>query len=275
MWEGPAAERVPRFSTFGNMARLELAIGGDDAPERIRPILERAAATLAHHGADDRLTLAGLYAQIGDRERAIDLAREAARVGRPSGLPDMYAASLLAQLGQRDVAADLLSTGVARAKGLGPNTGRAGSLSTAADVHARLGNSAEAAALYLEAAEIIKAGRLPTGRAWDLFGVAQSIWNLGSQTNNPALVHQSLALFESARELMPESALIRADLAQRYASFDRLDDAEREMTAAATLGDKNPQLARALSSLLAARGRPQESVQWEAIAKKRERGGKP
>lgn len=268
MWEGPAHEKVPRASAFVSMARLELAIGGDDARARALALADRAAAAMNPRSADDRLAVAGLLAQLGERERAIAMAEETPRAVPGLGSPAVASAGLLASLDQGDKAGELIERGLARAREVGPHTGQMGTITGAAGVLVRLGRTDEALALFKEAASIAtRAG----DSAWDLYGIGVQVWQVGTSRPDGAYLVEGIRMLEAARDQAPDSCVIRHDLAAAYYSAERREDAEREMRAAAEIADRNAFLARRLSGLLAEMGRAQESVQWEAIAQKREK----
>jgi len=278
IWESPtlASEKLPHASTFIAWARLELEVGGpaNETAARVRPILERAQAALDQHDADARLAIANLYATLGDNPRAADLARDAAKVGRRTGAPEIAAAGLLravAPSGDAGESTALLASGVARTRKLGPSSGRVSTLVSAAAALVGLGRTAEALALFKEAADIVlRAPSAPgNGRIWDLHGIASALTAAAGNTQNPAFMIEAVALLEKARDSAPAISLIRADLARTYMQLSRLDDAERELGIAAATADRNPGLAREYSSFLANRGKPQEAIMWERTAQKR------
>lgn len=268
MWVEPSHEKVLRTSTFLNMARLELTIGGGDARARALALVDKAAAAMQKGSADDRLAVAGLLAQMGERDRAIALALDAPRAARGLGLPAVTSAGFLVSLDQRDAATDLVRQGLARARDVGPHTGQLRTLASAAGVLVQLGQMPEALALFKEAAALAgKAG----DSAWDLYGIGVQVWRIGTSRPDGSFLLEGVRMLEAARDQLPESAVIRHDLAVAYYSSERHVDAERELRAAAELADRSAYLARRLSGLLAELGKAQESVQWEAIAKRRER----
>lgn len=272
MWNGPSTEKAPRPETFISMARLELAIGGDDARARASKLAERADAAVHSHSADERLAVAGLFAQLGDRDRAISMAEEAPRKARGLGLPAVSSAGLLVSLDQGEKAGKLVEQGLARADEVGPHTGQLRTIANAAGVLVQLGRMDEALALFKRAAALAtKAG----DSAWDLYGIGLQVWQIGTTHPDGNFLLEGIKQLEAARDQAPDSAVIRHDLAGAYYSAERRQDAEREMRAAAELADTNAFLARRLSGLLAEMGKAQESVQWEAIAQRREQAAKP
>jgi tetratricopeptide (TPR) repeat protein/ferredoxin len=270
MWNQPASEKVPRSSTFLSMARLEMAAGGGspEAKKAALALIDKALAAIHNDSADERLAVAGLLVQLGEPDRAAALALEAVNSARSTGLVEVTTAGFLAQLGQQAKAGELVDRGLARARAIGPHTGQLRTFVSAAGVLVQLNRMKEALDLYRQAvATAVAAG----DSAWDIHGIGQQVWQIGSSKPDGDFLLEGVKMLEQARDAAPSSSVIRHDLAVAYYSVERHLDTVRELTEAATLADRNAYLARRVSGLLAEQGKAQESVQWEAIAQRRER----
>ncbi len=284
MWSEAAAARPARTSAFLGMARLEMALGGEGAWSRARELVGRAEVAMEHASIDDRLSVASMLIDLSraagpgdaergkaDLERGVELAREASRIGQRLGLSAVSAARVIAAAGRTEEALDLARLGVERARRIGPHTSQIRTFMGAADILLRAGRKADALELFRESGSlIVKAG----DGSWDLHELGSQVLAFGTRAPDGAYLLEGVRLLEQARDAAAPgdlSAVILHDLAQAYFFADRQLDAERVMTDAAKLADRNAYLARALSELLATRGKAQEAVEWEAIAQRRER----
>ena len=81
---------------------------------------------------------------------------------------------------------------------------------------------------------------------------------------------EGVKVLEKAAQVEAGSGIIRSRLAMAYAAIGQNQDALRSILEAAKLSPRSVVVARLASELLASQGRVEESVAWEAEAKKRE-----
>jgi len=280
-----------RGSSLLNAARLELAINPPGAETAALAFVEQALALTYGRSSDLLLSAAGVYAQLSDRakdeptrklrrERAIDLARQAAEFGHALPQSRIAAAGFLINFREPGLAADQAAQAAATARKIGPHSTLAQTFISAANILSGLGRFDEALALYKDAAtnlaptpaDLALAANGNEGgsdAAWGLHGIATTVLQIGLNRHGPYIL-EGVRLMELARDAAPGSSVIRHDLAMGYYALNRQADALREITTAATVADKNAYLARRLSGLLAESGQAQESVRWERIAVERE-----
>lgn len=259
LWAGRADGRHPAPETLLGAARFHAVIGERD---KAVALLERALAD-KHVTADTKLAAATQFAQMGDRERALDIARRATELPTRRGATLIAAASLFLQLQDAAGAADKTRRAVERARELGPHVARNSTYLRAAMIEFQLGRPAEAKALLSEAADAV--GPAP----WVLSEIAGLLYGYAGQTQDAQAAQLALDLLRRARDLRPDAAVIRSDLATAYFALGMTGDAATELTAAAEMAPANVVLAQRCAELFRAMGRSDEAAKWEAEAAKR------
>ncbi len=262
LWEGRAEEVDAGPDTILGAARFAAATG-----ERATAIelLNRVAGD-EHATADTLLAAAGQFAQLGERTRAEELTRRATELPTKRGNTLVSAAGMMLQLQNIAAADEMAEQGLARARTIGPHLMRNSTYTRAAVFKLQRGQSADAKNVLSEAADA--AGPAP----WVLAEIGGLLYSYAGQARDSQAVMLSIDLLRRARDLRPDSPVIRVDLATVYFAIGMNEDAAAEIVAAAELGPENPVLARRCAELFGALGDAEKAAQWEAEAKRRERG---
>ena len=205
-----------------------------------------------------------MVAGLGKPDAAKGMVDRAAAIPTNRGGVKAAAAMFFLQHGDPQRAASLAQDAASAAEKLGPHAGRATTLQNAARVLLATGQRAPALAVFQKAVEA--AGH----SAWELQSMGIGIAQIALESNDRELFVIALRALTRARDLLPDAATIRVDLAQvAYATGDTIT-AATEMQRAAELGPDNPTLAQQCSDLLAELGRRDEAARWAAEAAKRQ-----
>lgn len=259
LWAGRVNDRHARPATLLAAARFRIALG---EPDRARELIDRALAD-KHANADTFLAAAGQMLMMNDASRAAELARRAAEFRTRRGATLVSAAGILAQAGDVPGASRSIEAGVDRARALGPHLARISTMTNAATLNLQLGRVDEAKKLLMEAADM--AGPAP----WTLSGIAGTLYGYASQAGDAQAAELALELLRRARDVRPESPVIRADLASVNFALGRNEDALAEMEAAVQRSAANAVLPARLGELLRALGRAEDAAKWEAESARR------
>lgn len=259
LWSGRGEDARAGAETLLGAARYRMAVGQND---RAAELLERAARD-RHATADTLLGAATQFAQMGNRARALELADRAASLPTRRGSVLVSAAGLHLQLQDAAGAAERAKQAVERARGLGPHLSRNSTYVRAAMIEFQLARPENAKALLTEAADA--AGPAP----WVLQEIAGALYMYATQAQDLQAAQLGLEILRRARDVRPESSIIRCDLATVYFALGMNDDAVSEMLAAAKGTTTNAVVAQRCAELLRATGDNIGAARWETEAAKR------
>ncbi len=286
-WRGALSERFVRASSLLGSASSHAMLG-----ERDQALAQLKRVPLEHHDDADSIFLAARMAQgLGDPALARTLVDDALRVKTNRGLIDTTAAGVLLELGEPERAADLARRGVEKAQKLGPHPALASTLRAAgltllqvgssevtpdASTGSRMNDAAWRKKQQDDGLDLLRRAIDASGASpWDLSGIGVSLAQIGMQNQEVGLLQLGLEALERARDRDPKSPTIRHDLAQVYYATGRLDRAVEEMRRAAEMGASSAVLARRYAELLSETGKDAEAQRWIQEAEKRERSKAP
>lgn len=276
LWEaGLKSVPLRPSSASGRLTAAAFFLDINDKP-RAESLLNDAISQSGHN-ADVLLTAARMRALIdgpNQRDRALALANSAADQARDNASRRIAAAGLLGQLGESEKALMQALRGVERSRERGRHAGQAGLFMQAGLMHMSAATRAPDAAKAKQWTEqgmklLRESAAAVDGLPWEQATMGVSFVNIGAQANNTELAALGVQLLEHAREALPSAPTVRHDLAVAYGMLQRMDDAERELTKAAELAPRSPDLAFRLAQLLRERGKAAESEKWLAEAQRR------
>ena len=239
--------------------------------ERTRAgILAQQAAAMKSATPDQRLTAAGILAQVDESTKAAQLAEAAANDSRKTSLGStrVAAANQLAMLSRADLAYSQAKQAAADAKGHGRHIGKADTLFNAGVILVGLGKPDEGLAMIRDAATIMR------GTTWDAIPIGRFMIQTGMQRQDAPLVQEGWGIIDGAAKAAPDNPSILFEHAQASLAAGKLDVALASMKAAAEIGETSAVLADRYASMLAQFGPPgpatqAEAARWKDIARSR------
>lgn len=234
-------------------------------------------AAVKRHDADALLQAARMQLAQGEAVEAERLVGMALDIRTNRGHRAAAAAGIFMQMGDRERAAELSRLAIDKAEALGPHSGQAGVFVTAANLLAAKGDIAEAARMFKRAADAVGYS------AWDVASIglamaqtAQSVGGAPAAQGDSerarairALLDGAVAALESACAIEPDASTLRHDLAQVYLAAGRVEDSVKSLEQAANTGASNPELAGRMAQLLGSLGRADEANRWVDEARRR------
>ncbi len=278
LWDRVLHDKPVRASMLLGRAQYLLAAGANDPQRRDEAVALADQALARAESADTILSVAGVLAAAGQRERAVELVKGAYRSSINPGAAKVSAAGMLAQLGQPEAALELAQTGVARVRTLGRHSSSGQALLSAGTLLLARGQTEKGLGLIRESVAAV------AHSPWDLAGIGATLLQIGLGQDGSgggvgggsrAVVDLGVSVLEQARDAEPDSPVLRSDLATAYYATERFSDALREMKAAGERSRRNPVIAQRLADLLADQSQPVDAAEWRREAERRAKENSP